>query len=54
MEVLQIPGNEVSDLTPVMSLERLKVLEVWGNPLNAVAKNRQIPSLESRGITVSW
>ena len=55
---LDVSGNQVSDLSPLIGLASpplgIRVLKTWNNPLSEASINEHIPTLQSRGVDVSF
>jgi Leucine-rich repeat (LRR) protein len=50
---LQLWGNQIKDISPLMSLNNLKTLWiVYDNPLNDESLNKLVPQLRAKGIQV--
>lgn len=54
LEILWLTGNQIEDLSPLMELANLKKLSVEKNPLDDISLEQWIPSLQSRGVIVSF
>ena len=55
---LDVSGNQVSDLSPLIGLASpplgIRVLKTWNNPLSEASIHEHIPTLQSRGVDVSF
>jgi Leucine-rich repeat (LRR) protein len=49
LEFLRLDGNLVEDITPIMELPKLRVLDVTGNPN---AQRARLDELSDRGVIV--
>ena len=49
---LDLAGNRISDLSPLLNLRNLEELEVFHNPLSSSSVYTHIPALEARGVHV--
>ena len=45
-------GNQISDVSPLVNLPKLRYLNLKGNPLSDASINEHIPALERRGVKV--
>lgn len=52
LETLQLPGDGVTDLQPLVGLEYLRLVDVRGNPLSPRSVDTHIPALERSGAVV--
>ena len=54
LQTLSFNSNEISDLTPLTALPRLRGLYVQNNFLSAASIHEHIPALQSRGVEVKF
>ena len=52
LRTLILPGNSITDISPLVDLPSLGFLDLRHNPLSADSLNRHIPALRSRGVGV--
>ena len=54
LHTLDLSNNQISDITPLVNLPKLRYLDLRGNPpLNDVSINEHVPALQRRGVEVS-
>ena len=53
LEYAHLASNRVSDLSPLLGLERLKGVDIDGNPLTEAALNEQVPELLAQAAAAS-
>ncbi len=54
LEELSLYNNTISDLSVLTGLPQLRVLGVEGNPLSYTSINTHVPTLQARGVQVSF
>ena len=52
LEDLWLSGNKITDLTPLLSHARLRVLRLDGNPLGPMAVDTQVPRIRANNPTI--
>ena len=51
---LSLRSNEIEDVSILLELRELKIVELGNNPLSDEAREVHIPALRERGVTVQW
>ena len=54
LRLLILPHNQITDLSPLLALEKLEYVDVSWNPLGNDALTLQIPDLQARGVDVEY
>ena len=50
---LTLATNDISDLSPLLQMPNLRDVHLTGNPMSAESRNTHIPTLTSRGVSVT-